>query len=312
MPTSKWTRCTNYPLAIQNARAGACGDFIYVAGGNGISDYVDNVYGAKVYPNGTLGDWVALPKLPAACNSAFVVSDGQHLYIVGGRNGVDGADGLDTVLYARPDANGNVAKWKTSYLPTGLAPGLVFIKAGFMYVVGGFSSGGNVYRASLNTDGGLGPWKTVGQLPVDGHDQGSYAYTNDFLIIKDPNAPALWTCPIGSGASFTKWKKSGFVNDAIGGALVGRGDHIYSMSGYSPNTNDEYTDIFATKIKHNGTVDITTWTSVYEFPDGGYDEYAFTLHGDRFFFISGEDADVVNQVNVYSALFRANGSLQAF
>jgi len=157
-----WNTTTALPQAIVRTKSVVYGGYVYVAGGdNGGS--LDTVYYAKLNADGSVGSWTTSPNsLPQTVEGAGVIAYGGYMYVMGGVN--VGTSYLDTVYYAKLNADGSVGSWTTSpnSLPHVAADAAVVTYNGFVYVIGGYGNGflSSTYYTDLNADGSVGSWTT--------------------------------------------------------------------------------------------------------------------------------------------------------
>jgi len=162
-----WIEGWRETSALQGPRAGAAtlvvNGFIYVIGGVDGMGFVRTTEFAKINDDGSLGPW----NLTAPLNDerGFIdaaASDG-FIYVVGGGNGPNGKNLLQTVERAKVNENGTLSEWKI--LDSGMIMprrcSKIVIKDRHIYALGGFAGAllDNVERAEILADGNLGPWK---------------------------------------------------------------------------------------------------------------------------------------------------------
>jgi Kelch motif protein len=143
------------------------GNFLYVLGGSaGTGGVLDTVERASINADGSLGPFTTVTSLSLVTARYLhtTVVAGNSLYILGGA----GASGtaLSSIERATINADGTLGAF-TAVSDSGLvAPryGHTSIVVGrYVYVVGGLGNGilNSVERASINSDGSLGPFITV-------------------------------------------------------------------------------------------------------------------------------------------------------
>jgi hypothetical protein len=197
--TILWTATSSLPAAQQGfstviAPVGSS-SLIYALGGNVAASTTTNGKAANVDTvsfnamDGTTGalanaSWTPTTSLPdkrgfaaAVTANAFnsLVSGNGNLYVLGGLDGTGAA--TSTVYYAALAADGTIpaaaapGSWTaTTPLPQPLFAEGAVIFHGRIYVAGGNDATGvpvaKVYSARINTDGTLGAWTTLQDLPV--------------------------------------------------------------------------------------------------------------------------------------------------
>lgn len=154
---------------------------MYLLGGRTASGAVTTVQVADIKPMGTLGSWTSSTALPAAnafASSAVVYND--RLYVVGGASSATSATATNTYAYTKINSDGTLNSWITSgntAFTTGrMAYGgtMAVVLGAYIYVSGGCgavnASGyctttvSDTQLASINADGSLDVWNTVGGI----------------------------------------------------------------------------------------------------------------------------------------------------
>lgn len=172
-----WYTNTSLSSIRSDMSAVAYNNRIYLVGGRSTSGPVSTVEVANINPNGVLGAWTASTSLSGALygHSSQIYND--RLYVIGGAATVGGAP-TTTVSYNKINGDGTLNSWQTTTaLSTArMAGGGTFstIWGGYLYVSGGCSAvNGSGYCtttlsdtqvASINADGSIDTWNTVGSL----------------------------------------------------------------------------------------------------------------------------------------------------
>lgn len=159
-----WASTTALPDARKQFQPVVLNGYIYVIGGRNNSNTVQSTtYYAKLSADGTVGAWNTATALPAARFSHGTVAYNGYIYVFGGLN--SGFTSQTTVYSIKANPDGTLASaWTTpTALPVGLASSNGIIANGYVYLVGGFTSGyeDDIYYSKLNIDGTLGSWSTV-------------------------------------------------------------------------------------------------------------------------------------------------------
>lgn len=171
---ASWNYTTELPQPLYAAGAVIFRGSVYIVGGSTTSgDPVKSVYRAVIHESGQLGEWEALPDLPAARTHHGVVTFGGYLYSVGGETAaVDPDSGTmgsasDQVFYSRISLRtGIIDPWVTnaSALQKNRSKHSTIVLGGSMFVSSGLYSGlspnvqgssENMY-ATINADGSVG------------------------------------------------------------------------------------------------------------------------------------------------------------
>lgn len=157
-----------FPIRIQVHNASILNGFIYVLGGaDNTGKLLDTVYYAKIEANGALGQWQQTTHLPHVVYLHSVVAYNSHLYIIGGLND----ETLFAQVYKAPtNPDGTLGDWtETTPLPTARYYAAAVVRKGQIIVMGGrnnSSTFSDVHAATIDTNGNLGPWSDLEQLPA--------------------------------------------------------------------------------------------------------------------------------------------------
>jgi N-acetylneuraminic acid mutarotase len=183
--TNQWTQRAAMPFSAGSSATAVIGGQIYVAGGV-VGSTAGNTAGtgstaqAARY-NPATDAWSALPSMPRGVNHAASSTDGQRLFVFGGRGGKnDTSNGFNTVQVFDPATNA----WRSSDVAgSGLAPflqarggmGKAVFANGEFYVIGGETRDGpganafhtydrvDVYNPASNT------WRRGPDMPTARH-----------------------------------------------------------------------------------------------------------------------------------------------
>ncbi|MGY4893720.1 MAG: hypothetical protein ACO1N2_03455 [Candidatus Saccharimonadota bacterium] len=170
-----WYQDTNLTSVRSDFTATAYNNRLYLIGGRSTSGPVSSVQIADINPTGTLGTWATSTALPSNVYGHGAAIYNDRLYVLGGSNSVGGAPSTD-VRYNKINADGTLNNWvQTTSLPQGRFTGggtMAAVWGAYIYVSSGCStvnaSGyctgvhSNIQLASINADGSLDSWNTVG------------------------------------------------------------------------------------------------------------------------------------------------------
>jgi hypothetical protein len=226
-------------------------------------------------PSRDVGAWKtnATAITPSARSASASVTANGYVYLLGGGTGADGSGTVNTVLYAKLNADGSVGAWTTSAnnLATGVAQAGAAVVNGYVYVVGGETTGGNsgtvtatVQYAKLNADGSTGAWKATTSLQTGVADCGvttyngylycvagftsagtPQAYTQYIKVNSDGSLPSAWTNTTPGGD---------IPNTAVGRNAVVMNGYMYKFSGGSTPGQVAYGAI-------NPSTGVVSWAS---------------------------------------------------
>lgn len=150
---------------------------LYILGGIGAgNNIVNSVEYADILPTGQLGSWTTGTQLTTNRYSMSAHTYNNRLYILGGSEWWIGGPPITTVQYAQINSDGSIGSWvSTTPLQTGRASSGGNFSAswgGYLYVSGGCgtldyngyctSVLNTTQLASINADGSLDVWNTVG------------------------------------------------------------------------------------------------------------------------------------------------------
>ncbi len=129
-----WNSTTALPVSLRSVRPAYHNGYLYVAGGNDLSNLSSTVYYALVNVDGTVGTWSTTTAMPQAQLSHATIAHNGYLYIVGGNP----EPCISTVRVAPINANGTLGAWSTTSALPAARCGIVeaaTIYNGYMYVV---------------------------------------------------------------------------------------------------------------------------------------------------------------------------------
>lgn len=251
----------------------------------------------------TLATWTTTTAMSVGSNTARVrgaaIAANGYLYHIGG---VDGAGTtLDTVQYAKLNADGTVGAWtSTTALPDERKQFQAVVNNGYLYVIGGRNDSSiqsTVYYAKLNTDGTVGSWSS-GTALTNGaaarFTQGAVAYNGYIYIIGgfDSGVTSQSTVyyikanPDGTLAS--TWNTTSALPvglSSINGAVIANG-YVYITGGFTTIYED---DIYYAKLNADGTLGSWNTASAVLNASGGSDENLRTFVANGYLYVVGGD-----------------------
>jgi N-acetylneuraminic acid mutarotase len=164
-----WQSATSLPDPVTGHVAVTWNGYIYVAGGWTGYNWKNEVYYAKINPDGSLGSWVSTTPLPEprGHGQAAVVYEGI-IYEIGGEG--PGSIVHNTVYYAKTNPDGTVGSWSlTTSLPLAIEEHSAVVLDKMLWVIGGYEQDGTavdaVCYAKIKSDGTLGNWTQSTPLP---------------------------------------------------------------------------------------------------------------------------------------------------
>lgn len=158
-----WTASSPLGTAVSGHGAAVIDGYAYVTGGYTGTKSIDTVQYAPVNTDGTLGTFGTTTALPAVRNGHATVATSEHLYVIGGWDGVK----RNATVYVAPlSATGGLGSWSTTTaLPSPRSNIRAVIHGGRIYVAGGWDGTirfDDVLVAPINADGTLGTWSVAG------------------------------------------------------------------------------------------------------------------------------------------------------
>lgn len=174
-----WFHDTDLPTPRSNIKAVAYNNRMYLMGGitssGGSPSVVDDVDVADISANGTLKSWTSETALPYDDYGYTTQVYNDRIYLIGGASTVGGTPRSE-VYYNKINSDGTLNAWhETTSLPAGrMSDGGDIGSAwgAYLYVSGGCdavngsgyctSIADTTYLASINADGTLDNWNTVG------------------------------------------------------------------------------------------------------------------------------------------------------
>jgi hypothetical protein len=209
--------------ALPSARAGhsvAVGEHAVVLTGGQFMDglrRIAEVYTARIRPDGSLDAWVAAPPLPRPAFHHPAVHHGGWVYVTGGQGETTAEAG---VYGARLTPEGTLDEWvEMTPLPRPRSHHASFVHGGALYVLGGLdghpAQGNALYvdawRAEIQGDGTLGPWRRVSILPgaFATHSaavHGGYVYLLGGVENDQRFVDTVWRARLGDDGLIGAWE----------------------------------------------------------------------------------------------------------
>jgi Kelch motif len=224
--------------------------YLYVIGGSDAGSYLNDIQYAPINTDGSIGAWTADGggNFTDIRSTHISIAYNGYLYVMGGWNGTTR---FADVQYAPINSDGTIGAWNptTSFTTARLGHTSVAYN-GYMYIVGGSSSGGylaDVQYATINSNGTVGTWN----------------YTHD---------------SINDGATFV----SGFSTARQAHSSAAYNGYLYVMGGFN---GGNLGDTQYARINSDGTVG--TWatngvsfsTSRFSHSSVSYNGYLYVMGG---------------------------------
>ncbi len=238
--------------------------FLYLIGGDEGSG--TSVYMARFGADGSLGPWENEPSLSAANNAASAVAYNGYVYVVGGGSTGETAPFTTSVYYAVVHADGSLGTWQsTSTLSTAIGMTQAISYNGYLYAVGGLSSGGAVntaYYAKLNSDGSVGTWQSTTAFQTARYGHAAYAYRGYMYLAGGGGNNDMQYAQINANGSLETWKAGASYDTNAGKTYVSGAaykDYLYVIGG--KRTQDNYSSDEAQYAKVSAAGLITSYQS---------------------------------------------------
>lgn len=204
-----WQTTTALPIAYDDQMASVSyNNYAYVIGGvTPGGSWSSAVYYAPMNSDGSVGTWqTASNSLPQAINNEAAVAYNGYLYAIGG----DNSSAISSSVYYAPlNSDGSVGTWQTaSSLPGPVANGAAVEDNGYVYVLGGNNSGGqvsSVYYAPLNSNGSIGTWQTASNLPSSSNYATAVVNNGYLYLVGGSSSTPLLYAPLNSNGSVGTW-----------------------------------------------------------------------------------------------------------
>lgn len=228
--------------------AAPAGDRLYVAGGTDYRGVFDDVWSARVRPDGTVEAWTAEPALPAPrAGGAAVMVGGTAVFLSGQQP--EGLRKMPEVWTATARPDGTLEAWRPAApLPSPRFHHAAVVHGRDVYVVGGQgptnTSEATVYVGRVE-DGTVASWRVAGELPRPRSHHAAVVIDGWLYVIggMDGNpaqGPALYTdvrrAPLREDGTLGEWQLVSLMPDsyATHSAFV-HGGWLYVMGGVVNN-----------------------------------------------------------------------------
>ncbi len=253
-----WTPTTSLTFPRTLLGAAVVGKWLYVVGGASGCDLVgDTKYAtverAEIFPDGTLGPWVSVASLTHGRAHMPVVTDGLHLYAVGGYDGsrTDSVD-MTTVL---PD--GSLAAWQpVAGMTVGREAAAVGLANGRLYAAGGLFEGilASSEGTVIHTDGTFAGWQAMGALSVARYQAVGAGVAGSFWVAGGTNDLSFFNTTeravIDASGAITGWTAGPSMNVArVAPAVAVIGTRLYVSGGVSVSSGPPISSVeFASAV----------------------------------------------------------------
>src|SRR3990167_4093937 len=203
--TGSYATLTNLPTVLRWHSSVVYNGYLFVTGGN-TGSTVATVYSAPIKSDGTIGSWATLTNLPAARDRNSSVAYNGYLFVTGGYSG----SATSTVYSAPIKSDGTIGSWATlTNLPAAYYWHSSVVYNGYLFVTGGFDSGGvgvaTVYSAPIKSDGTIGSWATLTNLPAARREHSSVVYNGYLFVTGGRDVNTVYSAQIKSDGTIGSW-----------------------------------------------------------------------------------------------------------
>ncbi len=217
---------------IEFATSVTYGGYIYFLGGysSTTSARVSTVYYVPINSDGTLGSWATTTSLPQIISRSTSIVYAGYIYEIGGYGA---SSDLSTVYSISITSNGalGTAWTTTTSLSFAIQQATSVEYAGYIYVIGGFNTGtqiysSSVYYAPISSPGVVGTWSSTSYLPQTTEYATSVTYGGYVYEIGGYNGAAffssVYSFPIGllssASTAYTNTNQNTISWSAVSGA----------------------------------------------------------------------------------------------
>jgi hypothetical protein len=222
-----WTAGRPLPSGRAGQAMVAIGDTLIAVAGQTTGSFLRTTALARVQSDGTLGEWTPGPVVPDGRFHIAGAAYNRWVYVSGGlalrpMATVTGSEARPEVWGAQLGTDGTLGAWQVlTPLPEGISHHVSFVHEGYLFVAGGL--GGDpfqgmdvprrtVYRSRIATDGTLGAWEPVNEVPgpIGTH---SYAIHHDRVylfggVAGTANSDVIYRAQLLPGGALGAWEQN--------------------------------------------------------------------------------------------------------
>ncbi len=275
--------------------------------GNGKPHQYQYPFNDSVYD--VLTTWTTGTTLQAtnAYASAFVTKN--RVYLLGRYNGSSYSANIYT---ATINTYGVIGTWTTlgTSLPVSVAYAELVGYDGYLYLIGGFNGSylNTIYRAPINSDGTLGSWSLLSNLPFTSAQSQVVIIKNKIWIIggyiNGVRSNKTYYAELNSTGGISSWTEGLSIPATVSGHhVIVTKSRICVIGGYQNGV--EGSDIYCGMTNKVGL--ITSWETMTPFPETISLGCVHTTSS-RVYLLGG-NASGVSSDKVYSAVINHDGSI---
>ncbi len=266
---------------------------------------------------GSVSGWNTTTSLPSAMEGTGSAEYNGYIYVAGG--------GVDTIEYAKINADGSIGSWTTSANLLPQAEGFQSVQAynGYLYSFGGRDVNwtNSVYYAPINADGSVGSWSTTTSLPQNLTQNNTVIYDGYVYNLggnnNDNQQNTIYIAPINADGSIGSWSTSSSIVPTYGDSATTTifDGYLYLISGQNCTLASDggtcYQNLaYSVPLGPNGY--LGTWNALSNLPPLPVFAQGYTVQNGYIFTVGGEyyNGSAMIPVNsVYSAPLGPNGYL---
>jgi hypothetical protein len=260
--SSTWSNVGTLPDSIFDMGYVATKGRIYLIGGYNVSNGISTVYSAPVNADGTLGDFRTETSLPdvMAGPTCFVIKN--KLYAVGGSN--------NDVYRTTVNSDGTLSTWETlPQFPFSFYSRNPLIIKNRIYIFEAYdvySEESRIYYATYDSDGNIGSWSYVLNMPNNIHDSAIVCTDNYVFSISGYNQNnnqyinTSYKIPISADGDLEGgWIQISDSPIAASDAQpIIAGNKIYLIGGWRDNNSDILNTVYSATFT-SGIIDYTPY-----------------------------------------------------
>lgn len=288
-----WQTASNpLPTAMFVGNTVEYNGFVYNVAGTTNSGDTAAVYYAPLNANGSVGTWqTSTHAFPVTVHRASIAAYNGYMYVL---DGLSGASLLNTVYYTKINSDGSIGAWQsTTAVPDAMDAASAVAYNGYIYMIGGGDSGGDVntaYYAPLNANGTVGTWSTTSTLPAvmrraEATINNGYVYLVGGLNGSGNPSNTVFYAKFNANGTLGSWQTStnALPTAVFDSTSVIDDGYIYNAGGNGPSGN--VNNVYYAKLNSDNSVGPwqTASNALPDYMDGAqavvYNHYFYNIAG---------------------------------
>jgi hypothetical protein len=240
-----WQTMTSMTTPRRALAAVVANGYIYALGGDGGFQTVER---AAINPDGSLGPWQLMTSMTIGRYYLAAVQYNDYIYLLGGIERTGGGDqgALDSVERAAINPDGSLGPWQAMSSMNVPRQMLATVAVnGYIYALGGFNGNSGVLdsveRVTINADGTLGPWQTLGPMTTNREVlaaavAGGYIYALGGVQKLEPGSDlsSVERAALHADGSLGPWQTAtSMTMPRVEHAAVTMGGYFYTLGGWN-------------------------------------------------------------------------------